>query len=174
MKKIIFIVTAMAILLFSQENGSNIQSDKNQKSIEELKEQIEIIKNTDKHWAIQNPKNSEWAKRIKQPENCRSFETLDVKLKDIMAVSRNIINEKPENWLKGKYLEYINSQCGLSFALHYADNSKKGFESIVNDYFNQKENPKHSDSKLGYILVMLISTFFTFALIRKRLWGNKK
>lgn len=54
-------------------------------------------------------KNETWSDKVIQPERCKAGKTN--KLNDIAMISKNILNEHPDKWLKGTYLEYVNTQC---------------------------------------------------------------
>jgi hypothetical protein len=91
-------------------------------------------------WQL-NPYSSEWAKKITQPENCGNKGSLDKKIFDVMTISTNVMQERPDVWLNGKYLEFVNNRCSLSGTYTLRDTTKKDFEKQVDKYFytNSKE-----------------------------------
>ena len=91
MKRFIFFVMVLCSTVFSAE--MNI-----------TKEDIEW--RTKVTLGIHGNNKAAWTERVKMPEECKSsFET---KLSDITTISLNVLNKKPEDWLQGKYLQYVN------------------------------------------------------------------
>lgn len=79
-------------------------------------------------------KDEEWTKKIIHDKNCKVSE--ENKFSEIKTISLNNLNKKPEDWLVGKYLQFVNENCKLSIGLR---TSKEEFENIVNLYFKNKE-----------------------------------
>ena len=82
--------------------------------------------------------SKEWGKVVTMPDNCKSG--LDNKLYDIMAISTNILNQHPKDWLNGKYLEFVNSKCSLVGTYTLRDTTKEDFDKLV--YQSHIELPK--------------------------------
>ncbi len=80
---------------------------------------------------------TEWAKKVTQSENCKLSK--EGKLYQIHSIGLNVMKEDPAIWLNGKYLEFFNSQCGLSGPYSLAG-TKKSFEEKVDRYFYEKEH----------------------------------
>ena len=104
MKKILIISIILSSLLFAN-------------SIDNLKSNIVgytnsgiAIAKTDLEWRNNLfDKNETWIDKVNQPDRCKAGKTN--KLNDIAMISKNILNEHPDKWLKGTYLEYVNTQC---------------------------------------------------------------
>ncbi|MCT7595896.1 hypothetical protein [Aliarcobacter butzleri] len=104
MKRILIISIILSSLLFAN-SIDNLKSN----IVGYTNSGIAIFK-TDLEWRnnLFN-KNETWSDKVIQPERCKAGKTN--KLNDIAMISKNILNEHPDKWLKGTYLEYVNSQC---------------------------------------------------------------
>ena len=105
--------------------------------------------------------SKEWGKVVTMPDNCKSG--LDNKLYDIMAISTNILNQHPKDWLNGKYLEFINSKCYLSRIIDLRETTTEDFEKIVEKSIAKKEallrkmkDEERNSSFINALLIILI------------------
>ncbi|QKF59206.1 hypothetical protein [Aliarcobacter lanthieri] len=153
MKNLINILVFVSSLSFANTNYSEL----NEQSREQIKNQMrDKIINKNDDWQ-KNPYSSEWAKRITHPENCRGKGAWDTKIHDVMTISTNVMGERPDVWLNGKYLEFVNSQCSLSGVYSIRGSTKKSFEQVVDRYFYEKENGRD----IGFATYAFI-IFFSF------------
>lgn len=138
-----------------------------------------VITKEDMEWRINitkglhGDKKPEWTKKVIMLNECRKNE-LEIKLDSIATISLNILNKKPEEWLNGKYLEYVNRNCKIWAPLR---GTEKEFDKIVDDFLNsslenniKKDNPNREIFLVFFIAVLLI----VFYLIRERLWERQK
>lgn len=105
--------------------------------------------------------SKEWGQVVTMPDNCKSG--LDNKLYDIMAISTNILNQHPKDWLNGKYLEFINSKCYLSRIIDLRETTTEDFEKIVEKSIAKKEallrkmkDEERNSSFINALLIILI------------------
>ena len=118
--------------------------------------------------------SKEWGKVVTMPDNCKSG--LDNKLYDIMAISTNILNQHPKDWLNGKYLEFVNSRCSLTGTYILRDTTKEDFEKLVKgasvsneEVFKREsffEEQKKQDDKLNLIIGIVISILIIGLFLR--------
>ncbi|MEV9477559.1 hypothetical protein [Aliarcobacter butzleri] len=141
MKKLINILVFISSLSFANTNYSEL----NEQSREQMRDKI-----TNKNDWQKNPYSSEWAKRITQPENCKGKGSWDGKIHDVITISTNVMEERPDVWLNGKYLEFVNNRCSLSGTYTLRDTTKEDFERIV-DRNNHKLSQEDKDISLQRI-----------------------
>lgn len=111
--------------------------------------------------SLSDSNSNEWEKSVVMPKGCES--ELDNKLRDIMAISENILNKHPKDWLNGKYLEFINSKCYLSRIIDLRETTTEDFEKIVEKSIAKKEallrkmkDEERNSSFINAILIILI------------------
>lgn len=130
---------------------------------------LEQIKNKiESDWQL-NPYSTDWARKITQPKECNGG--WDNKVLDVITISTNIMKEKPDVWLQGKYLEFINSKCSLTSIYTLRNTTKSDFDKLVNRDNNMITKNNNSNSYLGGLLAGIIFVFGIFSLIRRFLWG---
>lgn len=120
-------------------------------------------------WQL-SPYSSDWAQRIVQPEKCGG-KGWDNKVLDVITISTNVMKEKPNVWLNGKYLEFVNSRCSLDGTYTLRDTTKEDFDKLVNKDNDSIAKNSNSGSHLGGLLAGIIFVLGFFTLIRRFLWG---
>ncbi len=116
--------------------------------------------------SLSDSNSNEWEKSVVMPKGCES--ELDNKLRDIMAISENILNKHPKDWLNGKYLEFINSKCYLFRIIDLKRTTVEDFEKIVEKsttkvtneqkeaFLRQMKDEERNSSFINAILIILI------------------
>ena len=106
-------ISLVFLLFFSFMYSSTEDNSKNE-IVGYLDNNLPITK-ADMEWrsTVRSGKQmDDWGKVVTMPENCDS--SLQNKLYNIANISTNVLNKNPKEWLTGKYLEFVNSQCRLS------------------------------------------------------------
>ncbi|MFY4797058.1 hypothetical protein ACOTVS_11075 [Aliarcobacter butzleri] len=122
-------------------------------------------------WQL-NPYSSEWAKRITQPESCKGKGGIHAKIQDVITISTNVIRERPDVWLNGKYLEFVNSKCSLIGTYTLRDTTKAHFDSTVNDHFKVKNNNKYNSLGAGIFCVFILYFVLGYVFIGSKGLGD--
>lgn len=153
----LMITIIFSLSLFANMNENEINRNK-------------IIDNND--WQL-NPYSSEWAKRVIQPKNCDNKGSWDTKIGEIITISSNVMKKNPDIWLKGKYLEFINSQCSLWKFFTLRNTSAEDFEKSVDNslkVISSKQEVTKNAGNYGIIIASIISILLAFKVIRAKLW----
>jgi len=134
----------------ANEDQTSKQKEDNENEIVGYTQNNIPITKADMKWrvtmnSLSASNSKEWGKVVTMPDNCKSG--LDNKLYDIMAVSTNILNQHPKDWLNGKYLEFVNSKCSLVGTYTLRDTTKEDFNKLV--YQSHIELPKEQKDVLS-------------------------
>lgn len=134
-----------------------------------------VITNEDMYWRnrisaeTHGHTRAMWTERVHMPVGCNRG--VEERLDDIVLVSLNILNKKPELWLQGKYLEYVNMSCDIWGSLR---GEPKDFERRVDEFLKQKTIKEVGNGrKEGFLFMAIFVIFAYFYLIRNFLWGRK-
>ena len=160
MKRILIISIILSSLLFAN-SIDNLKSN----IVGYTNSGIAIFK-TDLEWRnnLFN-KNETWSDKVIQPERCKAGKTN--KLNDIAMISKNILNEHPDKWLKGTYLEYVNTQCVI---INKPDGTKITSEdrkgvNYTEDFLQLLENSKEKVTFWEVVWVFISNPIFITILI---------
>ena len=160
MKRILIISIILSSLLFAN-SIDNLKSN----IIGYTNSGIAILK-TDLEWRNNLfHKNETWSDKVIQPERCKAGKTN--KLNDIAMISKNILNEHPDKWLKGTYLEYVNTQCVI---INKPDGTKITSEdrkgvNYTEDFLQLLENSKEKVTFWEVVWVFISNPIFITILI---------
>lgn len=110
-------------------------------------------------------KNETWINKVTQPDRCKAGKTN--KLNDIAMISKNILNEHPDKWLNGTYLEYVNSQCII---VNKPDGTKISLEdrkepNYTEEFLEFIENSKEKVSFLEVLWKFISNPIFIAILV---------
>lgn len=160
MKRILIISIILSSLLFAN-SIDNFKSN----IVGYTNSGIAILK-TDLEWRnnLFN-KNETWSDKVIQPERCKAGKTN--KLNDIAMISKNILNEHPDKWLKGTYLEYVNTQCVI---INKPDGTKITSEdrkgvNYTKEFLQLLENSKEKVTFWEVVWVFISNPIFIAILI---------
>ncbi len=160
MKKILIISIILSSLLFAN-SIDNFKSN----IVGYTNSGIAIAK-TDLEWRNNLfDKNETWIDKVNQPDRCKAGKTN--KLNDIAMISKNILNEHPDKWLIGKYLEYVNSQCII---VNKPDGTKISLEdrkepNYTDEFLQLIENSKEKVTFLEVLWIFISNPIFIAILI---------
>ena len=134
--------------------GNSVSEDQKSKQKEDMGWRVTMN-------SLSASNSKEWGKVVTMPDNCKNG--LDNKLYDIMAISTNVLNQHPKDWLNGKYLEFVNSQCSL---YNFINTTPKSLEKTVDSYFDEKENGNSIGlAEIGFIIAFIF-IFWTMTKYR--------
>lgn len=141
-----------------------------------------VITNEDMYWRnrisaeTHGHSRAMWTEIVQMPVGCNRG--VEERLDQIVLVSLNILNKKPEEWLQGKYLKYVNESCDIWGSLR---GEPKDFERRVDNYFKVSEKDNKVKIKdipfyiiLGVlsILPFVVALYFSKTMLEyiKRTW----
>lgn len=116
--------------------------------------------------------SQEWTKKVTEPKNCR-YGAMETKLHVIGNLSVGFMRSHPDNWLNGKYLEYVNSVCDMNLIIYRMN--KNQFDKFIDDTIaEQKKSSVDTSRRESFLFGNILLVLALFYLIRQYLWGKKE